>query len=383
MLYRIPRSQVTTGVRALGRLAFCDNYRTIVRRLQMELDACLDPAALQTAARQSRLGVRTNRPRVYVVANLAGGTGGGIFLDLAYTLRALLRQMGYAQPDVVGLLLLPPVDRCRTRVLPLGNAYAALTELSHYASPDIGIQGPATTSARRPIQDAEPPFSRCFLLPLPDEADETANRELVDLAGQYLYRDLCSPLGKAADLGRAGLSAPPWQSRGLFYQTFGLYHLAWPRHALLQEAGRRLCQRLVQRWMSKDSKPLRDAVQTLGAGGMGAARPGLGADDRPAARRLPGVAAQAARGRLRGRPSQPLAERCACAAGRQEGRRRRPTWPPSRRGGGAGGVGGAARQAAGRGCAGRPRRPGAAAARGVRDAGQPIGAKSWRKCRSG
>ena len=44
MLYRIPRSQVTTGVRALGRLAFCDNYRTIVRRLQIELNACLDPA---------------------------------------------------------------------------------------------------------------------------------------------------------------------------------------------------------------------------------------------------------------------------------------------------------------------------------------------------
>ena len=48
----------------------------------------------------------------------------------------------------------------------------------------------------------------------------------------------------------------------MFYQTFGLYHLAWPRHTLLREAGRRLCQRLLQRWMSKDSKPLRDAVQT-------------------------------------------------------------------------------------------------------------------------
>jgi len=260
MLYRIPRSQMTTGVRALGRLAFCDNYRTIVRRLQMELNACLDPAALQTAARQSRLGVRTNRPRVYVVANLAGGTGGGVFLDLAYTLRAMLRQMGYAQPDVVGVLLLPPVDRCRTRVLPLGNAYAALAELSHYASPNSTFKA-RYHEREAPIQDADPPFGRCFLLPLPDEADDTANRELVDLAGQHLYRDLCSPLGKTADLGRAGLSAPPWQSRGLFYQTFGLYHLAWPRHALLQEAGRRLCHRLLQRWMSKDGKPLRDAVQ--------------------------------------------------------------------------------------------------------------------------
>ena len=42
MLYRIPRSQVTTGVRALGRLAFCDHYRAIVHRLQVELEACLE-----------------------------------------------------------------------------------------------------------------------------------------------------------------------------------------------------------------------------------------------------------------------------------------------------------------------------------------------------
>ena len=39
--------------------------------------------------------------------------------DLAYTVRALLRQMGYAQPDVVGLLLLPSVDRNRTRLMAL------------------------------------------------------------------------------------------------------------------------------------------------------------------------------------------------------------------------------------------------------------------------
>jgi eukaryotic-like serine/threonine-protein kinase len=260
MLYRIPRSQVTTGVRALGRLAFCDNYRTIVRRLQMELDASVEPAGLQTAAHQSGLGLRTNRPRVYVVANLAGATGGGFFLDLAYTLRALLRQMGYAQPDVVGLLLLPPVDRCRTRVLPLGNACAALTELRHYSGPD-SVFTARYHEREAPIRDADPPFSRCFLLPLPDEADEIATRELVDLAGQHLYRDLCSPLGKAADLGRADLAAPPWPSRGLFYQTFGLYQLAWPRYALMRETGRRLCQRLLQRWMSKDSKPLREGVQ--------------------------------------------------------------------------------------------------------------------------
>ncbi len=260
MLYRIPRSQVTTGVRALGRLAFCDNYRMLAARLRRELEAALEPAALTDAAKQTGLGLRTNRPRVYVVTSLAGGTGSGMFLDLAYTMRALLRQFGYEQPDVVGLLLLPPVDGNRTRTLTLGNAYAALTELSHFARPDTKFRA-RYHEREKPISDPAPPFGRCVLLPLPDETDEAATREQIDLAGRYLFQDLCTPLGRAADLARAGLPAPPWESRGLFYNTFGLFPLSWPRHALLEAVSRRLCRQLVQRWLSKDSKPIREAVQ--------------------------------------------------------------------------------------------------------------------------
>jgi eukaryotic-like serine/threonine-protein kinase len=261
MLYRIPRSQVTTGVRALGRLAFCDNYRAIVRRLQAELEGALDPDSLSKASKQTRLGVRTNRPRIYVVTSLAGGTGSGIYLDVAYTLRALLRQMGYEQPDVVGLLLVPPVDGSRTRTLAIGNAYAALTELVHYATPGNAFSA-SYHEREAPVQDSEPPFGRVVVLPLPEETDEVATRELVELAGQFLFRDMASSLGAACDLARAGVSSPPWDSRGLYYSTFGLFQLSWPRPALEQSAARRLCQRMVQRWMTKDCKPVRAAVQT-------------------------------------------------------------------------------------------------------------------------
>src|SRR5262249_3126583 len=105
---------------------------------------------------------------------------------------------------------------------------------------------------------------------------EAATRERVDLAGQYLFRDLCSGLGRAADLGRAGLSAPPWGSCGQHYQTFGLFQLSCPRRRLLRAAARRLCQRLVQRWMARDSKPTRGAGQE-GVKERGAGR-GLGGD---------------------------------------------------------------------------------------------------------
>jgi serine/threonine protein kinase len=263
MLYRIPRSQVTTGVRALGRLAFLDNYRSVVRRLQAELDTILEPDHLQTASRHTRLGIRTNRPRVYILTSLAGGSGSGMFIDLAYTLRALLRQMGYEQPDVVALLLLPDLDlktaASRTRVMPLGNTYAALTELNHFADPAHTFRA-RYHEREAPIQDEGPPFSRCLMLPLPDETDEVATSELVQLAGQFLAQDLTAPLGRASDLGRADVSSPPWESRGLYYQTFGMFNLTCPRRALREAASRKLCQRLVQRWMSKDAKPFREIV---------------------------------------------------------------------------------------------------------------------------
>jgi hypothetical protein len=259
MLYRIPRSQATTGVRALGRLAFCDNYRLIARRLQTELNACMDPDTLASAVRQTGLGLRTNRVRVYIVTSLAGGTGSGMFLDLAYTVRALLKQAGFAQPDMVGVLLLPRVDRNRTRTLTLGNAYAALRELSHFATP--GTTFAAQYHQREAaIEDGEPPFGRSIMLSLPDETDEHATREVVEQAGLFLARDLSSALGRTADLARGGLPGMPWESRGLFCQTFGLYPVSVPRHVLIRGLARRLCQRLVQRWMSKDSKPLRESV---------------------------------------------------------------------------------------------------------------------------
>jgi hypothetical protein len=99
------------------------------------------------------------------------------------------------------------------------------------------------------------------LLPLPDETDELATREALGLAGHYLFRDICTPLGRAADLARAGVSGPPWEARGLYYQTFGLFQLSWPRQELCEHAARRLCLQLVQRWMSKDPTPIRANVQ--------------------------------------------------------------------------------------------------------------------------
>jgi len=256
MLFRIPRSQVTTGLRGLGRLAFCDNFLNISRRLREELKACTNPSALTEAAKNTRLGPRTNQPRVYIVTSLAGGTGAGMFLDLAYVVRSYLKGLGFKDPDLVGLLLLPRVDRNPARSLALGNTYAAMTELKHYSS---GASFSARYHEREPlIQDSDPPFRRCVLLPLPQEGNAREAGQTSAQAGEFLWRDLFTPLGRTADERRASNGKT---ANELSCLTFGLYRFASPQRPLLKAAARRICHEFVNQWMSKDSKPIAQAVQ--------------------------------------------------------------------------------------------------------------------------
>src|SRR5205085_1715293 len=77
VLYRIPRHPTTLGIRALGRLALLDYYQLVTQRLRAELETFLNDDPLAAAERTTGLTLRSNRPRVYLITSLAGGTGGG------------------------------------------------------------------------------------------------------------------------------------------------------------------------------------------------------------------------------------------------------------------------------------------------------------------
>ncbi|MCS6852650.1 MAG: protein kinase, partial [Gemmataceae bacterium] len=204
MIYRIPRNhQSTEGLRALGRLALIDNYPALVRRMQTELDFITNPSALTTADKKTQLGLRTNRPRIYIVTSLGGGTGSGMFLDLAYLFRHLLKQMGYVSPDVVALLLAPTNDSTPHGSLVLTNTYAALMELNHFSAPHVTFTGHYEEN-EWPINDKAPPFTRIQVLSLPAESKGQApTRRVLALAGDFLCRELITPLGKKIDAARA------------------------------------------------------------------------------------------------------------------------------------------------------------------------------------
>jgi hypothetical protein len=258
-LYRLPRNPgPADGVRAFGRLALFDHYRTVAQRVRQEVEAFLTDDPLMQAEKATALGLRSNRPRAYVVANLAGGTGGGMFLDVAYLVRHELRQVGYMRPEMVGVFFVPPADRTAPQSAALGNTFAALTELCHFQARKTRYVT-AFDKSEAPISDGDAPFSRAAILQLPLGTDPADSKSIVVAAARGLYHELLTPAGRATDsLRDAYRAASPMPEPSC--QTFNLFRLSWPRAEVLASATRRFAQRQIQRWTGKDADHLREHI---------------------------------------------------------------------------------------------------------------------------
>lgn len=242
ILYRMPRTQTTAGIRALGRLAFMEYARSLGQRLKRDLESIASEKAISTACQQLEVELKSNFPKVYLVSALGGGTGSGMFLDLAYLIRQQLRELGYPKLDLEAVLLMPPVEPHQPPDIPHANAFAALLELHHYMQGGQVYQARLESGAD-PIMDNEPPFQRVCLMNLPSGRDEAALQEAMKVATNYINRMLLTPLGTAADSVRRQLHpATP-------YHSAGIRVLASPRRPLIRRTGRRLSQLLVERWM--------------------------------------------------------------------------------------------------------------------------------------
>jgi hypothetical protein len=254
LIHQMPRAPRTGGWRGLGRLALADHGPTILRWLRDELKVCTSTTALEAADRQSGLGLRSTQPRVYIVASLGGGTGSGMFVDVAYLVRKALQSLDSVEAEIVGLFsLASAIGSGASRAL--ANSVAALIELHHFSAPGATFHGRYRGDLE--IRGSTMPFQRCCLLaPGPDEAATTALR-----AAEFIYCELTTTLARrgmelvdtstqpsdtastAPELPRQGLAMPPPA-----LATFGLQRFAWPRRQVIKQCARTLAARLLRTW---------------------------------------------------------------------------------------------------------------------------------------
>jgi serine/threonine protein kinase len=259
LLFRMPRDPLTNGIRALGRLAFCDHYSIIARRTREDLESFLTDEPLQEAEQLTQLGMRGNRPRVFVLSSLFGGTGSGVLIDLAYVIRQEMRQLGFLKPSVTGVFFVPPVDKNSPKNLAIANTRATLIELNHFSRPGQRYETRFDTR-QSPVIDLDRPFERAMLFNLPKNEDQRKASSSVELAAGLLMVDNLSTVGRALERSRTR-AVEEHPLRGLPLQSAALYRMIWPRKLLQEQAVYMVIQTILQRLQDKEAGRVQKRVE--------------------------------------------------------------------------------------------------------------------------
>jgi serine/threonine protein kinase len=248
-LYSIPRSLHAGGSRALGRLAFCDNYLRFLARLRRELQIATHPESMAQSADQSGLAARDNIPQVYVFTS-GTGSAGGMVVDLGYAVRRVLSRISAADATVSAFVYASAPSDPATSDRELANLYATLTELNHYADTDMTFVAQYGGSEGPKVEGKGLPFDATYLLPMP-ERNATAFRDCVSHLAGYVAHDLTTPLGPALEQARrkpTGFGKSP-------FRGFGTYGVWFPRGLLLRAAAQRICLDLIRGWLADGAPP--------------------------------------------------------------------------------------------------------------------------------
>ena len=268
-LYAMPRSLKTQGSRALGRLAFADNYLRLLARLKREVQQATHPDALYQAVSQTGLALRDSQPRVYIVGAATGGAS-GFLVDLGYTVRRMLQQLHHAETPVTALLFCGAPQDPATVKGELANCFATLMEINHFYDPSLPFTAQYGADGPRLVENG-PPFQATYVLTIANRTPE-ARRDAVAHLGSYLFHELTTPLGlrleRAREVSEPEAAAP--------FRSFGTYGVWFPRGLLLRLAARRACLKLMHEWQATGESTAQAEVQAACARIL--ADPGLRAD---------------------------------------------------------------------------------------------------------
>ncbi len=155
--------------RPLGRVGYYEYAERIQVVLRRSLNRLLEVNLKRSDQDQARGVV------VYIVCSLAGGTGGGIFMDVAYFLRTMpvdLKQFGllllpgiYAEYDISGRLY--------------ANTYACLKELSVFANQGRAFEARYPNGKRISVpRQGQGPFDQLYLYDNIIQAGDTISNEM-------------------------------------------------------------------------------------------------------------------------------------------------------------------------------------------------------------
>ena len=224
----------------------------ILRQIKRMLDAATRPDD----------PYRDNEDRVIntlVYASVAGGTGSGGFLPMAYLLQDLIKDHGWGRPNVVGTLLLPSVFTADVEQALHAdidaNGYAALKELEHvtklsYERYMERVEFHYDPTHRERTHISTRPFSLCYLVDKPGELSvEKYTNAIADSAFLQVFSPIVGAQAGEYDNYDKHQKSLALEHFAVHYGSFGAAMLILPRGDILQYAAMRWVHRVLDTYL--------------------------------------------------------------------------------------------------------------------------------------
>ncbi|HEV2718556.1 MAG TPA: tubulin-like doman-containing protein, partial [Thermoanaerobaculia bacterium] len=244
---QIPTQSIIAGagqVRARGRLALFARANDVYGRIRRAVDDVRNIRnQKQMYADQFQVSTRPG-VEVHIVSSVAGGTGSGTFLDIAFMARDIVGSD--EQSNFTGVLLLPGIfTRYAGVALVKPNAYGALKEIEYLSTMKGGFQ--IDYGVRR-VDVGRPPFDLVYLIDNINEQGRVVSeqQDLYGLIADGMYVQIGSQIGADAanavdNIKTQIATAGRVRGRSPQYCSFGVASLVMPSFdALMWEDAKRL-----------------------------------------------------------------------------------------------------------------------------------------------
>jgi hypothetical protein len=217
--------------RALGRLALFAYYDKIKRRITDKLDEVRKIENKNLMQKKGHLVSERNSVEVYVVTSLAGGTGSGMFIDIAFITRNIARSSSITGVFVLSKVFakLAATDFVKT------NTYAALKEIE-YLSRLTENERLEVNYGINKIEVHQPPYDMIYLTDSINEADtvidkKTLYSQIADgiylLAGSEIGASNSARFNNINSIKERTGSAALVENRSTDYCSFGVASCTW------------------------------------------------------------------------------------------------------------------------------------------------------------
>lgn len=236
----LPLQYVAAGAgqrRPIGRLAFFVHFLEVQQALRTAIQRIFSNDTYYALETKYQHGLN-----VYVVSSTCGGTGTGMFLDVANIARQVARDV---QPGkearLRGLLLLPSAFIGTGQVTPAvaaalrANAFGALTELDYSMSLSINERSPITYPGGYVAKRSKSVFDTCYLV-----GNQASNGAvfsdfdtILERSAMHMMIELASPLEQtgASRLDNTVSSVratPDYRGRPRLYSSFAAEWMELP-----------------------------------------------------------------------------------------------------------------------------------------------------------